>query len=99
MPQVEVYPELPVRHAAELFRLLAKPSCLRILYLLLEEGELPVNAVCETLGLGQAGVSKELGALRRAGVVEYRREGRQNFYRVSSEQVITLLQWGEEEWE
>jgi DNA-binding transcriptional ArsR family regulator len=99
MPQVEAYPALRVPHAAELFRLLAKPSCLRILYLLLEEGELHVNAVCEALGYCQASVSKELGALRRAGVVEYRREGRQNFYRVSSELVVTLLERGSGEWE
>jgi DNA-binding transcriptional ArsR family regulator len=61
---------------ADLFRVLGDPSRLRILALLGRE-ELSVSELQEVLGLGQSTVSGHLAQLRRAGLVETRREGMQ----------------------
>jgi ArsR family transcriptional regulator len=86
-------PGLRLADAAQVFQLLADPSRLRILYLLLERGELHVTAICEELGFSQVNVSLHLGRLRRLRLVACRREGQRVYYRVSSEVVAALLEW------
>jgi DNA-binding transcriptional ArsR family regulator len=78
--------------AAQVFQLLADQSRLRILYLLLERGELHVNAISAELGFSQVHVSLHLGRLRRLHLVQCRREGQRVFYRVCSEVVAALLE-------
>src|SRR6202165_3478131 len=62
-----------------LLRLLADPTRLRLL-LLLEEAELSVAELQEILGMGQARISSHLAQLKRAGVVEDRRAGKNVYY-------------------
>ena len=52
---------------------------------LLEEGELCVCQVMEVLEMGQSTVSKHLGILRMAGLVQARKEGTWSFYRLADE--------------
>jgi ArsR family transcriptional regulator len=92
-------PHPALDRAAKLFQLLADPSRLRMLYLLLERGELHVNAVCGELGLHQSGVSNHLSLLRRAGAVAPRRDGQRTFYRVESDLVVALLRRAAGEWD
>ena len=62
-----------------LLRLLADPTRLRLL-LLLEEEELSVAELQEILGMGQSRISSHLAQLKRAGVVDDRRSGKNVYY-------------------
>lgn len=78
---------------ATLFRVLGHPARVRILELL-REGERSVGALQAELGLDSGGTSQHLGALRRIGLVESRREGTTVFYRVDNKRVFDLLAAG-----
>src|SRR5271168_631638 len=62
-------------------RLLADPNRLRLLLLLADE-ELSVAELQEILGLGQSTISTQLSQLKNAGLIEDRRAGKNNLYRL-----------------
>lgn len=62
-----------------LLRLLADPTRLRLL-LLLEEEEISVAELQEIMGMGQSRISSHLAQLKRAGVVDDRRSGKNVYY-------------------
>src|SRR5947208_880425 len=63
-------------------RLLPDPTRLRLL-LLLEQEELAVAGLQQLLGIGQSRISGHLAQLKRAGVVEDRRAGKNVYYGAS----------------
>src|ERR1700747_2862176 len=65
-----------------LLRLLADPTRLRLL-LLLEEEERSVAELQQILNMGQSRISSHLAQLKRAGVVEDRRAGKNVYYGAS----------------
>jgi ArsR family transcriptional regulator len=69
-----------VKELSEFFKSLADESRLKILFMLAEHGELNVSSIGEQLGQSQPAVSHHLTQLKAAGLVEYRREGKFNFY-------------------
>ena len=74
-------------------RLLADPNRLRILLLLACE-ELSVAELQEILGLGQSTISTQLSQLKNAGLIEDRRAGKNNLYRlqpVATENVMPVI--------
>jgi ubiquinone/menaquinone biosynthesis C-methylase UbiE/DNA-binding transcriptional ArsR family regulator len=60
-------------------RLVADPTRLRLI-LLLEQEELTVAELQEILGMGQSRISSHLAQLKRAGVVQDRRAGKNVYY-------------------
>jgi ubiquinone/menaquinone biosynthesis C-methylase UbiE/DNA-binding transcriptional ArsR family regulator len=62
-----------------LLRILADPTRLRLL-LLLEQEELSVAELQEVLSMGQSRISSHLAQLKRAGVVDDRRAGKNVYY-------------------
>ncbi len=76
---------------ARLFRALGDATRLRILELLLEEGELHQMDIVRRLGATQARVSDHMACLTWCGFVEARVEGRRTFYRVANRRVRALL--------
>jgi len=66
----------------KMLRALAEPSRLRIL-LLLKEEELSVAELQEILTMGQSSISTHLSQLKQAGLVEDRRTGKSNLYRLA----------------
>ena len=76
---------------AELFRLLGDPARVRLLYALLEAGELCVCDLAATTGIPETSVSHALRLLRTAGVVRNRRDGRMVYYRLADAHVRMLL--------
>lgn len=76
---------------AELFKLLADPNRCRILYALLEAGELCVCDLAETVEVPESSVSHALRLLRTAGVVRNRRDGRMIYYSLDDSHVRLLL--------
>jgi ArsR family transcriptional regulator len=77
---------------AQIFRLLADESRLKILMALAQDGELHVTALCDLLGQTQPAVSHHLTLLRMANLVGYRRDGKHNYYRIESRLVGELLE-------
>lgn len=57
----------------------------------LAQAEAPVEALAQAAGLSIANASQHLQQLRRAGLVTARRDGRQVFYRLTDERIVTLL--------
>ena len=68
---------------AAIFKTLSEPVRLRIVYLLLEAGELCVCDLVDTLSLSQSVVSRHLAYLRNNGLVSTRREGVWIHYRIT----------------
>ena len=76
---------------AEMFRLLGDPTRVRILFALLEAGELCVCDIAEVVETTDTKVSQAMRLLRSAGVVRNRRNGRNIFYRLDDGHVRMLL--------
>jgi ArsR family transcriptional regulator, arsenate/arsenite/antimonite-responsive transcriptional repressor len=70
------------RDLVQLFKLLADETRLRITYYLMQKEELNVRTLCRLLQQSQPAVSHHLALLRVAGVIECRRDGKHNFYRL-----------------
>jgi ArsR family transcriptional regulator len=71
-------------------RLLADANRIRILLLLTSE-ELSVAELQEILGLGQSTISTQLSQLKTAGLIEDRRAGKNNLYRLQPWAAARLL--------
>jgi DNA-binding transcriptional ArsR family regulator len=76
---------------AEMFRLLGDPTRVRILFSLLEAGELCVCDIAAVVDTSETKVSQAMRLLRSAGVVRNRRDGRNIFYRLDDAHVRMLL--------
>jgi len=57
----------------------------------LAQGERSVDSLAEVSGLSKGNTSQHLQQLRQAGLVESRKEGLNVFYRLSGDDVLTLL--------
>ena len=75
---------------SRLFELLADPTRLRIIELLLD-GERNVGELVAALGVQQGRVSSHLACLRWCGFIGTRREGKYVHYRITDERVRDLL--------
>ena len=84
-------PEEFLELMAEKFRMLADPTRLAILRVLMQ-GERNVTQVVEETGRNQANVSKHLKMLAEAGLVGRRKEGLQVFYRIGDPMVERLCE-------
>ncbi len=73
------------------FKLLSDPGRLRMIYTLLEYGELRVGDIAGAVGASGSATSHQLRQLRLAGLVRSRRRGREILYRVADTHVRLLL--------
>jgi DNA-binding transcriptional ArsR family regulator len=76
--------------AVEVFRMLADPTRVRILWVVLD-AERSVNEIAEIIGKPQSAVSQHLAKLRLARLVSPRKKGIQVFYRVANDHVCQLV--------
>ncbi|MHC2625740.1 DNA-binding transcriptional ArsR family regulator [Bradyrhizobium huanghuaihaiense] len=76
-----------------LFRMLADPTRRAIFERLCREGEQTVGALTLRSGVSQPAVSKHLGALKQAGLVRDRHEGRQTHYSAEPGALNPLVDW------
>ena len=77
--------------AASMFKLLGDPTRARLLFALLEAGELCVCDISAAVQVPEASVSQTMRLLRASGVVGNRREGRRVYYRLADTHVRMLL--------
>jgi ArsR family transcriptional regulator len=91
-PGLVVPADATIDDLVQLFKLLADDTRLRILSFLQQTGELNVRELCRLLRQRQPSVSHHLALLRGAGLIDMRREGKHNFYRLVParlEQLVT----------
>ena len=76
---------------AAVFKVLADPSRCRLVYALLEAGEICVCDLACTLRMTESNVSHHLRILRAHGLVRARREGKMVYYSPDDEHIRLLL--------
>jgi len=76
--------------AAEKIKVFAQPQRLMILSCLLR-GERNVGEIAEITGIGQPALSQQLAELRRADLVQTRKEAKQVWYRLADENVALCV--------
>jgi DNA-binding transcriptional ArsR family regulator len=74
---------------ADRLKAMADPTRLRILHVL-QTGERCVTDILSHVGGSQANVSKHLSVLRRAGLVEFRRDGVNVYYHIEDPTVFAI---------
>ena len=77
--------------ASQFLKALANPDRL-ILLCQLSQGERNFSDLESLLGIQQPTLSQQLAVLRREGLVETRRDGKQVFYRISSPAALAVIQ-------
>jgi ArsR family transcriptional regulator len=87
---LQIIPDGTAKSLAELFKLLADETRLRILSLLQQCRELNVRTLCQLLRQSQPAVSHHLALLRVAGLIDMRRDGKHNFYRLMPQRLEEL---------
>jgi DNA-binding transcriptional ArsR family regulator len=75
-----------------IFQALADPSR-RAIFESLTRGEAAVKDLTARFDISQPAVSQHLAALKEAGLVSGRREGRRVFYRVEPQGMKPLIDW------
>lgn len=77
---------------ADIFRALADPTR-RAVFEQLAVGEMSVGALKARFTVSQPAISQHLAALKTAGLVEERREGRHAYYRAAPDALAPLADW------
>lgn len=77
--------------ASAMLGIMANPSRLQILCLI-ADGERTVGELCDEVGLAQSALSQHLAILRKAGIVETRREAQFIRYSLVSREARVLLE-------
>ena len=78
-------------NASRLLKTLANPDRL-LLLCQLTQGEHCVSEMEALVGVLQPTLSQQLGVLRQQGLVTTRREGKQIFYSIASQQALAVMQ-------
>lgn len=76
-----------------LFKALADPTRRSLFERLCRDGEQTVGALQADAGISQPAVSKHLAALKQAGLVRDRHEGRQTHYSAQLGALAPLIDW------
>ena len=80
---------------AELFKVFGDSTRIRILFVLFHS-EMCVCDLAQLLGLTVSAVSHQLRLLKTAGLVGYRREGKNVIYALADDHVRTIMECGTE---
>lgn len=78
--------------AAEILRALADPTR-RAVFERLTEREMSVSELTSGFTVSQPAISQHLAALRGAGLVTERRQGRHAYYRATPDGLVPLADW------
>ena len=89
----EAYDETSLR-LADIFKVLGDRTRIKLLSLLAHKEELCVCDIAEALGMGQSAISHQLRVLRNARLVKFHKVGKEAFYSLDDDHVVTLMQQG-----
>lgn len=90
---ISILDEHIAAHVAELFRAFSDTSRVRLLSAL-TQAELNVNTLADIVGVSESAISHHLRGLRQMKLVKARRVGKEVYYRIEDEHIITLFQQG-----
>ena len=76
-----------------IFKILGDPTRRAIFERLSRQGEQTVHALTDFAAVSQPAVSKHLGALKVAGLVRDRRQGRETHYSAEPKGLVPLVDW------
>lgn len=79
---------------ADLFKVLGDKTRIKLLSLLAAENELCVCDIAESLQMGQSAISHQLRVLRAARLVKFRKAGKEAFYSLDDDHVLSLMHQG-----
>ncbi len=90
-------PDLPysfpfLETATETLRAIAHPHRLLIVEMLYQQKSMNVTEIYERLGIEQAVASHHLRILKDRGVVQVRRDGKNSYYGLTSEEYFKILE-------
>jgi ArsR family transcriptional regulator len=85
--------ESTAAQVAEIFRAFSDTSRVRILSALTTR-ELNVSSLAVLVGISESAVSHHMRNLRQMGLVKARRDGKEVYYRMEDEHIITLFRQG-----
>ncbi len=88
MPEEDVFIQV-----SEFFRVLGDQTRAKLIWAL-HEDELCVCDLANVLNMTKSAVSHQLGILRRAHLVKYRREGKNVFYTLADDHVRQMFEGG-----
>ena len=80
-------------NANPVFRALADPTRRALFEELTRRGEQTVHALTSFAGVSQPAVSKHLTVLKKAKLVQHRREGRETHYRAHPDALAPMVDW------
>ena len=78
---------------AELFKVFGDSTRIRILFVL-HEGEVCVQDIADALQMTQSAVSHQLKILKQSKLVGSRRDGKQIFYSLADDHVLSIIDLG-----
>lgn len=91
----EMPDEIMLYDLAELYKVFADSTRIKILYCLFEE-EMCVCDIAQLLNMSTSAISHQLRVLKQAKLVKFRRDGKTVFYSLSDEHVRTIIGMGME---
>jgi DNA-binding transcriptional ArsR family regulator len=91
MPVPHPLPDPLVELIAQRFRVIGEPMRIKLLDRL-RDGEATVQELTEALGASQQNVSKHLGVLHQAGIVNRRKERNRVYYAIADDSVFSLCE-------
>ena len=83
--------EKNAENAARLLKSMSHPSRLMVLCHLMK-GECPVSVLNQAVPLSQSALSQHLAGLRKAGLVDTRRESQVIYYRLKSQAISGVIE-------
>jgi len=78
---------------SDTFLAISDPTRRRILNRLRTQGSLSVTELSEPLSMTRQAVTKHLDVLERAGLLEYRRQGRKRIHRLKAQPLEDVADW------
>lgn len=79
---------------ADLFKVFGDSTRIRILYKLLEEGEMNVGDLADSLGMNQSAISHQLKTLKQSDLVKVKRDKKSMLYSLADDHVESILKIG-----
>ena len=87
----EIPDEIIVDNMSELFKVFADRTRVKILFLLLEKGELCVADIAAGMKMEQSAISHQLRILKQTRLVRYRRQGKEVIYSICDDHIKTIF--------
>ena len=88
-----MYDEELIYDLADLFKVFADSTRIRILHSLLEK-ESCVGDIATELAMSQTAISHQLRILKQSRLVKFRRDGKSVFYSLADDHVMTIIAQG-----